>query len=247
MSCDWIVDSLVALISDMKEGRVVTRDIVDGYKWRIELMCSDLMAKEAISGELCTSECSTLDLLNKEMDTLLNKLLSNGGGSNAQFQAPLMLSGVVGQPAYVIPEEQLQCLIESRFTVPQISKLLGVSVSTVRRRMSSLNLSIRCTYSQISDKELDSVVGGVQQQYPNWGNRQMYGYLVSRGIRVQMNRVRECQRRIDPQGCVLRRLRNLRRRVYSVQGPQHLWHIDGHHKLIRYGTMFFIIMISMIN
>ena len=79
MSCDWIVDSLVALISDMNEGRV-TRDIVDGYKWRIELMCSDLMAKEAISGELCTAEFSTVDLLNKaykEMDTLLNKLLSN--------------------------------------------------------------------------------------------------------------------------------------------------------------------------
>ncbi len=196
------------------------------------------------SGQLCASECTAVDLLNKaykEMDTLLNKLLSNGEGSSAQFQAPLMLCGVVGRPAYVIPEEQLQCLIESRFTVPQISKLLGVSVSTVRRRMSSLNLSIRCTYSQISDEELDSIIGGVQQQYPNWGNRQMYGYLVSRGIRVQMNRVRECQRRIDPQGCMLRRLRNLRRRVYSVQGPQHLWHIDGHHKLIRCGTVGFIV------
>ena len=29
------------------------------------------------------------------------------------------------------------------------------------------------------------------------------------------------------------RLRVLRRRQYSVPGPNSLWHIDGHHKLIR--------------
>ena len=27
------------------------------------------------------------------------------------------------------------------------------------------------------------------------------------------------------------------RRVYNVPGPQHLWHNDGHHKLIRYGLV----------
>lgn len=27
------------------------------------------------------------------------------------------------------------------------------------------------------------------------------------------------------------------RRVYNVKGPHHLWHNDGHHKLIRYGLV----------
>lgn len=27
------------------------------------------------------------------------------------------------------------------------------------------------------------------------------------------------------------------RRVYNVAGPHHLWHHDGHHKLIRYGLI----------
>ena len=27
------------------------------------------------------------------------------------------------------------------------------------------------------------------------------------------------------------------RRVYNVAGPHHLWHMDGHHKLIRYGLI----------
>ena len=61
----------------------------------------------------------------------------------------------------------------------------------------------------------------------------MYGYLLSLNIRVQFSRVRESQSRVDPEGSMMRRLFSLRRRSYSVCGPQHLWHIDGHHKLIR--------------
>lgn len=29
----------------------------------------------------------------------------------------------------------------------------------------------------------------------------------------------------------------LHRREYNVAGPHHLWHMDGHHKLIRYGLI----------
>ena len=32
---------------------------------------------------------------------------------------------------------------------------------------------------------------------------------------------------------MLLRLQQTQRRKYSVPGPQHLWHIDGNHKLIR--------------
>jgi hypothetical protein len=35
----------------------------------------------------------------------------------------------------------------------------------------------------------------------------------------------------------MRRTVNLYRRVYSVKGPHHLWHIDGWRKLIRYGLV----------
>ena len=70
---------------------------------------------------------------------------------------------------------------------------MGVSVSTIRRRMSDYNLSIRSTYYPITDEQLDQLIAGVQQQFPNWGNRQMYGYLLNRGMRVQFHRVRESQ------------------------------------------------------
>ena len=96
--------------------------------------------------------------------------------------------------------------------------------------MSEYNLSIRSTYSNISDAELDAIV---QQQFNGWGNRQVYGSLVSLGIRVPHQRVRESQRRVDPEGSMMCRLNRVQRRRYSVPCPQHLWHIDGNHKLIR--------------
>ena len=58
----------------------------------------------------------------------------------------------------------------------------------------------------------------------------MYGCLVSRGIHVQFQRVRESQCRIDLVGFSLCRLTSICRRQYSVQGPRHFWHIDGNHK-----------------
>ena len=165
------------------------------------------------------------------------------------------LTGAVGRPAFGISSHQLKYLIENRFSVPQIAELLGVSVSTVRRRMSAFNLSIRATYAPINDDRLDELIIGVQHQFPNWGNRQMYGHLLSLGIRVQYNRVRESQSRVDPEGSTMRRLCNLRRRQYTVRGPQHMWHIDGHHKLIRYHitvynlghTLYYVVLLSNIR
>ena len=61
----------------------------------------------------------------------------------------------------------------------------------------------------------------------------MYGYLLSQNIRVQYSHVRESQNRVDPDGSMMRQLLTLRRMSYFVHGPQNLWHIDGHHKLIR--------------
>ena len=62
----------------------------------------------------------------------------------------------------------------------------------------------------------------------------MTGYLLSCGFRVQQSRIREAQRRIDPVGTIMRQLKCLYRRRYSVAGPKSLYHVDGNHKLIRY-------------
>ena len=93
---------------------------------------------------------------------------------------------------------------------------MGVSVSMIRQRMSDYDLSIRATYYPISNEQLDQLVAGVQQQFPNWENRQMYGYLLNHGMRVQFHRVRESQGRIDPEGSMMRRLQCLHHVIQCV-------------------------------
>lgn len=72
------------------------------------------------------------------------------------------------------------------------------------------------------------------QDFPNCGNRQMQGHLVARGYQIQQSRIRLSQRRVDPEGAVMRQSNVIHRREYSVPRPLSLYHIDGNHKLIRY-------------
>ena len=132
-----------------------------------------------------------------------------------------------GRPRFVITREQLETLIEANFTGPQIAHMLGVSLSTVRRRMDLYNLSIRATYAAISDQELDARVLEISRMFPMCGSKQM-------ALRVQQSRIRLAQRRVDPDGVVMRRLTVTQRCRYNVAAPLSLYHIDGNHKLIRY-------------
>ena len=154
--------------------------------------------------------------------------------SSRRYQASTICSLSRGRPRFDIPRHQISTMLEMHFTVPSIAEILGVSVRTVRRRMSEYNLSVGSLYFNLTDEQLDGIVQEIQYQFPTCGNRQMMGHLQSRGLRVHQHRVRESQRRIDPEGSVMRRLRTIRRRRYCVSGPGALWHIDGHHKLIRF-------------
>uniref|UniRef100_G3NYU1 Integrase catalytic domain-containing protein n=1 Tax=Gasterosteus aculeatus aculeatus TaxID=481459 RepID=G3NYU1_GASAC len=92
-------------------------------------------------------------------------------------------------------------------------------------------------YSAVNDEELDHVVSEIHRSHPNTGYKLMRGHLNARGVRVpsEYNNM-ESLRRVDAGVGYMRRLRLrvLRRRQYFVPGPNSLWHIDGHHKLIRF-------------
>ena len=47
------------------------------------------------------------------------------------------------------------------------------------------------------------------------------------------HRVRDAMHRVDPSGVAMRWMNSIPRRSYNVTEPLALWHIDGHHKLIR--------------
>ena len=78
--------------------------------------------------------------------------------------------------------------------------------------MTDYNLNVASLYSDLADERLDEIVEEIQRQFPPCGNQQMQGHLQSQGIRVQQNRVRESQRRVDPAGSIMHTLKSINRR-----------------------------------
>ena len=64
------------------------------------------------------------------------------------------------------------------------------------------------------------------------------GHLKSRHIIVQRRRVLATLNVIDPLAAATRWSRTVARRCYRVAGPNSLWHIDGHMKLIRFVSLW---------
>ena len=71
---------------------------------------------------------------------------------------------------FEITREQINFLVESGFTGPQIASLIGVSLSAVRR-MVYFRLSIGAQYSSITVSELDDFVREIKQCFPMCGNK----------------------------------------------------------------------------
>ena len=62
----------------------------------------------------------------------------------------------------------------------------------------------------------------------------MQGHLLKKGIKITRKQLRALIHRVDHENTVTRRANVVRRRVYTVSHPNAMWHIDGHHKLIKW-------------
>ncbi|XP_062314066.1 uncharacterized protein LOC134018197 isoform X2 [Osmerus eperlanus] len=145
-------------------------------------------------------------------------------------------SRIAGQPLYPLPISALESYLLSGLTAVDIARLFGVSERTIRWRMAHNGIRVSDLNTKMDDQQLDAMVTEILQHHPNTGYKMMIGYLNSRGIKIQKQRVQESMRRIDPEGVVVRTLmlQTVRRRRYSVPATNSLWHIDGNHKLIRW-------------
>ena len=128
---------------------------------------------------------------------------------------------------------QLEYLQEMGYTMEQCAETLLMSRSTLWRRCQELGLSTN-TYINISDSELDSVVQRLAQSFPRSGSIMMWGHLRGFGVHVTRRRVRESLLRVSASSVQLRATTTVRRRTYNVASSNALWHIDGHHCLVRW-------------
>lgn len=121
-----------------------------------------------------------------------------------------------------------------RFSWTKVAEILKISRSTLYRRLNEEGITQDTTYTDITDVTLDQLMKEIKDVFPNDGERMIIGHLTQRGIILQRSRIRASIHRVDPINTAIRKSVALRRRVYHVDGPNSVWHADGHHKLIRW-------------
>lgn len=117
------------------------------------------------------------------------------------------------------------------FSLTKIAELLEVSRRTLYRRLCGSSL---VGYTDITSHELDCVIDSYKQNHPNDGEVMIIGHLRASQLQVPRSEVRSAIHRVDSLGVGTRRSTTIRRRVYEVEAPNSVWHIDGNHKLIRW-------------
>ena len=125
---------------------------------------------------------------------------------------------------------ELRCL---NYKWSKIAALLGISRATLYRRLEESNISSD-DHTQLSDHHLDELIRSIKQSHPNDGEVLMKGHLVRLGVRVTRKELRESIHRVDHVNVIGRSNSVVRRRIYSVPHSNFIWHIDTHHKLIKW-------------
>lgn len=141
--------------------------------------------------------------------------------------------GLPGPPKFFIPRIVLEELMEEGFYIKEIAKMLCVSERTIYRRMEEYGLR-KQKFTEIDEEELDSIVSRQTMEFPHCGERMLNEMLKNEGLVIQRMRLRDSLHRIDAAGVKNRKKNRLHRRIYSVKGSNHLWHIDTNHKLVRW-------------
>jgi len=199
----------------------------------LDLICLRLqqLMSYTYTGSVLYSVIDITDLLKKAYDALNNLIKTQ-----LKLKPGVICTGFSGRPRYDISEETLTMLLHYRFTYRKIGEMLGVSKETIYRRVKYLGIVVQ-RHSSISDNDLRDLMSSIILEFPNSGLRRMKGYLLSRGYHIQWERIRQMLWEVDPEGMLNRtiHLNIVQRRKYSVPGTLSLWHIDGNHKLIRWG------------
>ncbi|CAB3984915.1 hypothetical protein AC249_AIPGENE5997 [Paramuricea clavata] len=152
-------------------------------------------------------------------------------------QLPLLIEETKcpGRLGYHIPKESLVQLRGLNFSWCKISEMFRVSRWTIMRRVNEYGLSNLQRFSIISDEGIDEIVREyISRHGSTTGEPFMSGYFRSLGHHVQRRRIRAFLNRVDPEHTALRWGALVARRKYFVRWPNSLWHIDGHHSLIRW-------------
>lgn len=140
-----------------------------------------------------------------------------------------------GRPQKILHKEFLADALSPHrlISIADLSRILKVDQKTIKTAMAAYGLERK--YSALTDLQLDALITIFKELHPDAGLRFAMGFIRRYGLRVQRQRVQESIKRTDSAGQSIRHYRTITRRTYKVSRPNYLWHMDGYHKLIRYG------------
>lgn len=122
-----------------------------------------------------------------------------------------------------------------KITFRTLAEILNIHRHTLRKKLRQYGIYDK--YCALTNDQLDVVVRAYKSSHPEAGLSYMIGFLRVNGLRVQRKRVGLSLRRVDGLGQTLRTNNAIDRQKYSVPHSNYLWHLDGHHKLIKYGIV----------
>ena len=130
---------------------------------------------------------------------------------------PLLPDADLLDPSPPLPNDLTANVLDTR---PALSNASSSTIPTLA--------SFTGPLSTLSDDALDTLISQLRSHFRRAGISMLDGMLRHLGHRLPRERLRGSLMRIDPVQRVFQRIR-IRRRVYSVPGPNSLWHHDGQH------------------
>ena len=168
-----------------------------------------------------------LGALRQEFEARFNNLLHASGenGRVGNIRSRLEQIEGPGRPRLAITETQLEALHHTAgFRWNDVARIFNVSSRTLRRRRHELGMRVEGReYSEVTDDQVDNIVGEVLRRTPSAGLRLVQGSLNQQGLVVQRARILGSLRRVDPVTSSLRNARQIIRRRYNVTSPNSLW------------------------
>ena len=71
-----------------------------------------------------------------------------------------------GRPKFLIPEEILRFLVSEKFKSPAIASMLGVGLSTIKRRLKEFDLSTAPSFDTMCDEDLAEHIRNITSNHP---------------------------------------------------------------------------------
>jgi hypothetical protein len=160
-------------------------------------------------------------------------------------------TGRQGRPRIDINYDILSTALEMRGPT-QLANVFHTSARTIRRRALEYGLvepgppvfayyeaqdgtviryhtSSTAPMSDLSNDELDAITYQILETFPTFGRRMIAGHLSHMGHRVPRSRLVDSYWRVHGPPTSAFGGRRIERRVYSVPGPNSLWHHNGQH------------------